>query len=124
VRRCTIPNGPTLLRALSRLTEMSDEQSIAWAVAICLKEQLEPLQQRIAQLEQQVKLLKDTGVNYRGVFEDGERYEIGDACTSGGSMWRAYEPTTSKPGSDLAWRLIVKRGRNGKDAMNGQHHHT
>jgi hypothetical protein len=39
--------------------------------------------------------------------------------TSGGSCWHCNEPTTTKPGEgSKAWRLMVKRGRDGKDGLN------
>lgn len=50
----------------------------------------------------------------RGVWREGE-YAKGDAVTWGGSLWIAQEATTEKPEDGAAWRLAVKRGRNGKD---------
>lgn len=51
----------------------------------------------------------------RGVFKDGETYELGDAVTWGGSLWIAQCETTAKPETNGDWRLAVKRGRDGKD---------
>jgi hypothetical protein len=57
----------------------------------------------------------------RGVFREGQDYQKGDAVTWGGSVWFAQEPTTEKPGEgSKAWRLAVKRGRDGKDGVNGE----
>lgn len=53
---------------------------------------------------------------YRGVFAEGTEYEKGDLVTWGGSQWHCSEPTTTKPGENSsAWKLAVKRGRDGKD---------
>lgn len=50
-----------------------------------------------------------------GVFKDGATYRPGDGVTWGGSFWLCQEETTEKPGVSDAWRLAVKRGRDGKD---------
>ena len=50
----------------------------------------------------------------QGVWKDGE-YKRGQAATFGGSYWLAKRDTSSKPGTDDSWRLIVKRGQDGKD---------
>lgn len=52
----------------------------------------------------------------RGVFKDGTEYASGDGVTWGGSYWIAQAATTDKPGLSDAWRLAVKKGRDGKDA--------
>jgi integrin beta 3 len=55
---------------------------------------------------------------YRDVFKQGETYEPGDAVTWGGSLWIAQKETGAKPDTpDSGWRLSVKRGRDGKDAI-------
>ena len=50
----------------------------------------------------------------RGVWKEGD-YEKGDAVTYGGSLWIAQEATTDAPSTSKAWRLAVKKGRDGKD---------
>jgi hypothetical protein len=53
----------------------------------------------------------------RGLWRPG-RKEAGDGVTWKGSFWIALRDTTTKPddpGSD--WRLAVKKGRDGKDAV-------
>jgi hypothetical protein len=50
----------------------------------------------------------------RGVYRDGTAYESGDVVSWDGSAWVAREATTARPGSaGSAWRLCVKRGRDG-----------
>jgi hypothetical protein len=53
----------------------------------------------------------------RGVFKDGGEYKAGDAVTWAGSVWIAQNDTGAKPDSSDDWRLSVKRGRDGKDAV-------
>lgn len=52
----------------------------------------------------------------RGVYREGTFYLKGSGVTWGGSFWIAQEDTTDKPEISKAWRLAVKRGRDGKDA--------
>ncbi len=50
------------------------------------------------------------------VHRSGESYSKGDAVTHGGSYWVARKDTTEAPGKSDDWRMVVKRGRDGKDA--------
>jgi len=53
---------------------------------------------------------------YRGVFQDGHKYERGDTVTWGGSLWHCDDATAEKPGDgSKAWTLCAKKGRDGKD---------
>lgn len=52
----------------------------------------------------------------KGVWQEGESYNWGNYATWGGSQWHANRKTTDKPGTSDAWTLVVKRGRDGKDA--------
>lgn len=58
---------------------------------------------------------------YRGVFAPGA-YVKGDTVTWGGSLWHCDEQTSDKPGEpgSKGWRLAVKKGRDGKDGINGK----
>jgi hypothetical protein len=51
-----------------------------------------------------------------GIHKTGEQYDKGDAVTRGGSYWVANVNTKATPGESPDWRLVVKRGRDGKDA--------
>lgn len=52
----------------------------------------------------------------RGVFKEGSVYEKGDGVTWGGSFFIAQKDNAEgKPGESDAWRLAVKRGRDGKN---------
>jgi hypothetical protein len=55
---------------------------------------------------------------YRGVFKEGTAYLAGDNVSFGGSVFIAERATSAKPETpDSGWRLSVKRGRDGKDAV-------
>jgi hypothetical protein len=58
------------------------------------------------------------GLSYRGVFVDGQTYDHGDGVTYAGSMWHCNaDGTGARPGDgSKEWTLMVKRGRDGKDA--------
>lgn len=62
---------------------------------------------------------------YRGVWDekDGE-WQRGDVVTWGGSLFLAQRNTKSKPESDDSWRLVVKRGREGKPGADGKNART
>lgn len=49
---------------------------------------------------------------YRGVFEQGRTYEVGDVVTWGGSSWACSARTEERPGEGAkGWTLSVKKGR-------------
>lgn len=56
---------------------------------------------------------------YRDVYKEGETYQHGDCVTFGGSLWHAQKETAERPGPGDAWRLAVRRGRDGKDLKSG-----
>lgn len=49
-----------------------------------------------------------------GVYVEDKDYEPGDGTSHAGCFWIAQEPTRDKPGTSKAWRLAVKKGRDGK----------
>lgn len=51
---------------------------------------------------------------YKDIWKDGE-YEHGDVVTWAGSSWHCQADTTDKPGTSDNWRLMVKRGSDGKN---------
>ncbi len=52
---------------------------------------------------------------WRGTYKSGNEYLRGDAVTWDGSTYHCEVKTTNAPGTD-DWKLIAKRGRDGKDA--------
>lgn len=64
------------------------------------------------------KFALDIGVRYRAVYSKDTKYAAGDMVTHDGSMWLCNGAPTGAPGKDFTgWRLIVKRGANGKDGF-------
>ncbi len=54
----------------------------------------------------------------RGVYVSGNEYERGDVVTLDGSQWHCEaERTKERPSASKDWLLVVKHGRNGKDAV-------
>lgn len=54
----------------------------------------------------------------RGVWKAGKAFTKGDAVTWGGSLWIAQRDEPGKPDTpDSGWRLAVKKGQPGKDAV-------
>lgn len=53
---------------------------------------------------------------YRGVYVPGEHYQRGQLATWDGGLWLALEDSTAKPGTGDGWKLVTKRGRDGRDA--------
>jgi len=57
----------------------------------------------------------------KGVFVEGREYRTGDGVSLGGSFWIAQlDNPAGRPGTSDAWRLAVKRGRDGKDGLPGK----
>jgi hypothetical protein len=75
---------------------------------------LKAVEARIAELEQQQR----KGMCYRGVWRAEAVYRKGEWVTRDGSMWHAQQDTTpgDRPGDTPSWQLVVKRGRDGRDA--------
>lgn len=55
---------------------------------------------------------------YCGIFKAGDEYVPGDLVTWGGCLWHCDGETKEKPEVG-PWTLMVKKGRDGKDAKNG-----
>jgi phosphoribosylformylglycinamidine (FGAM) synthase PurS component len=76
---------------------------------------------RIDQLEERLKTLEArpaSGVDYKDVWAADQPYEKNDIVTHGGSAWIAKSPSLGQiPGKSAGfWKLMVKRGADGKDA--------
>lgn len=54
--------------------------------------------------------------NYAGVYVAGKTYDPSDLVTDHGSLFYCGRTTTARPGSSTDWKLMVKRGQDGKDA--------
>jgi hypothetical protein len=69
---------------------------------------------RVVKLEKELAEFT-SGEWHKGVWDD-RQYKKGNVVTHQGSTWIARDDTSTKPGTDPAWQLIVKRGRDGRDA--------
>lgn len=67
------------------------------------------IEARFAEL--QVRTFADV---YQGVFEPDKLYTRGLLATWGGSLWLSLNETRSKPGENGDWRLVAKRGADGR----------
>jgi len=56
----------------------------------------------------------------RGIYSAGVTHAEGDVVTHSGSCWVAQQSTSEKPGESPHWRLMVKKGRDGRDATGVQ----
>jgi hypothetical protein len=74
-----------------------------------------PLRKEIAALRSELAELK-AAPGYQGTWVQGTKYLARSTATHDGSCWHANQDTTAKPGTSPAWSLMVKRGRDGKDA--------
>jgi hypothetical protein len=53
----------------------------------------------------------------RGVYKSESAYAKGDGVSFGGSFFIAQRDTSERPETSDAWRLAVKRGRDGRDGV-------
>lgn len=80
---------------------------------------MRPLVDRLATLQQKVTDLEERPtISYEQTFSAERLYKPGNLATHQGSLWHANVATRGvTPGAgNTAWTLIVKRGRDGKDA--------
>jgi hypothetical protein len=81
------------------------------ADGIATRDELESIiEARFAEL--QVRTFADV---YQGVFSSREQYTRGGLVTWDGSLWLAMEDTDDQPGTSPRWRLVTKKGRDGRD---------
>jgi hypothetical protein len=81
----------------------------AGAVAAMCFERIEALEKRIAELEAIPRL------KYTGVWNVHNQYNEADLATHDGSVFYCKKSTRDKPGTSDNWKLMVKRGADGKD---------
>jgi hypothetical protein len=72
---------------------------------------------RVDALGQRIAEIESRGVKYWGTFQRSVTYPRGAITTHDGSAWVAIREVDGEvPGTSGAWVLMVKRGRDGKDA--------
>ena len=67
--------------------------------------------EQMERLESRIRELEGRGLKYAGVWQRALAYVRGDVSTHKGSAWIALADTGAEPGTDAAWQLMVKRGR-------------
>lgn len=78
-----------------------------------------PMVRRIEALESESDRMRESkGVSladvYRGSYERGAAYKRGELLTHNGNLWLAMKDNNTEPGTTDGWRLIVKKGRDGR----------
>lgn len=86
------------------------DQGERGADGIATRAELESMMEaRFAEL--QVRSFADL---YQGVFDEKQTYSRGLLATWGGSLWLSMNETRAKPGESGDWKLVVKRGSDGR----------
>lgn len=100
---------PFLGTVLERMREL--RQRVAYLEAGGESSYVKALEARVAVLEVRPTL------EYKGIWQAGEFYQLGNAVTKDGSVWISrLNNTRGEPGKDpTSWQLAVKRGRDGRD---------
>ncbi len=84
-----------------------------------IEKRAKPLTERLDAAERRIAALESRGPNladaYRGAWMYGS-YKRGALVTHSGSIFLALKDTDEKPATSDAWKLVVKAGRDGKDA--------
>ena len=89
-------------------------QDFAEMVVTTIRKSLDgPLvKDRFAALEARIAALEAVPVPmYRGTHQEGKGYPANSLTTRSGSLWISMMSTTSVPGTDPSWKLVVKRGQ-------------
>lgn len=91
-------------------TEMMAAAFSGVALARALCSRVDALHERIEQLE-------GCGIKYAGVHQRAMAYSRGSVVTKDGSSWIAIVDRTDRiPGESSDWQLMVRCGRDGRDA--------
>lgn len=79
--------------------------------AAALEARIEVLERGLTDIRRQPTL------EYTGTWQEGTTYERGQMVTHQGSVWYCKRPAATRPNEDPErWQLMVKRGRDGRDA--------
>lgn len=98
-------------KAVDRLPAPKDGKDGLPADAVDIQQDGRTVTITVGEKSHTIKL--DTVID-RGVWKDGE-FEKGDGVSYGGNFWIAQDDTSDCPGTSKAWRLAVRKGRDGRD---------
>lgn len=98
---------------------LSQLDALAPVIVDSINKRMAPLLKRIEQLEKDNAQLAEQKLSafadsYRGTWQPGP-HQRGAMVTWEGSLFLCWVDTEAKPGTNGDWRLVVKRGRDGKD---------
>jgi len=100
---------PEIREAIARLSPR--DRGLVRAVVRAVAPVLASHERRLNELAERPHLHEE------GVWQPETAYGVGAVVTDHGSAWVAKQPTCQRPGiNNDHWRLLVKRGRDGKDA--------
>lgn len=95
---------------LSGIDGKPGEKGERGADGIATREELHSLiEERMADIN--VRTFADT---YQGVYEPNRTYSRGVLVTWGGSLWLSQAEAKTKPGESADWKLVVKKGSDGR----------
>ncbi len=73
---------------------------------------------RFADVDARLAAIEATGLKYAGTWQRAGDYQRGAVVTDQGSAWVALKASAGERPGDVpaAWQLLVKAGRDGRDA--------
>lgn len=81
-----------------------------------VEQQLAALKRELGETRRELHEVKAKSLQDHGTWLPQRRYPAGAATTHDGALWIARQDTEERPGDGAtAWRLAVKRGRDGRD---------
>ena len=108
------------------MTTKEIQKSLLGATGRYIRKLFGEMEPRLLSLEQQIKrferlearitYIEGKGIDYRGVWDESEDYQRGDAVTHQGSLWICTVDHPAQMPPCAGWQLAVKKGRDGKDA--------
>lgn len=120
-----LPKHETVKTMLTTATKPSSQyfERIAHAVKTFVTTSIQPLDEKVMALEEQITRIQSKGVAYRGIYNQSDVYVRGDLVTHGGSIFHAARNTAGispahggeeRKALDHPWQLAVRRGRDSK----------
>ena len=96
-------------KSFERLSSGRSGIITAHAIAAAATIRIRDLAERVDALEAQL-----ANFQHRGAFQAGVAYFKGNFVQHSGGCWLAMADTDSRPGESSDWRLVAKRGRDGR----------
>jgi hypothetical protein len=101
------------------ITRVQDMQAWATALGEVLPEyfahHVQPLLARIDALEKAAAAGPNLADVFKGTWMPGTVYSRGSLSVWDGCLWLSLVDSNQKPGTTADWKMITKKGRDGKD---------